>query len=120
MTHSTNWRTTPDIPFKCATPYQFTNHLPIMSAYTTNNVSEMNIDPLLHTFQQRLRILLKAEARKHQMDAYDGTFLDVIENEIMPAVDHIVDYDPTPLTYEDTIRDAYITPNAILDVMERR
>ena len=94
-----------------------------MSAYTTNNVSEMNIDRLLYTFQQRMRILLKAEARKHQMDAYDGTFLDMIENEIMPAVDHIVDYDPTPLTYEDVydaVQPVYITPKAILDVMERR
>ena len=94
-----------------------------MSAYTTNTVSEMNIDRLLYTFQQRMRTLLKAEARKHEMDSYDPAFLDLIEEEIMPAVDHIVDYDPTPQNYEDVydaVQPVYITPNAILDVMERR
>ena len=54
-----------------------------MSAYTTNNINEMNIDRLLYTFQQRMRVLVKAEQGKHMMDAYDGGFLDIIENEIM-------------------------------------
>ena len=65
------------------------------SAYTTNNINEMNIDRLLYTFQQRMRVLVKAEQGKHMMDAYDGGFLDIIENEIMPSVDHIVDWEPS-------------------------
>ena len=65
------------------------------SPYTTNNVNEMNIDRLLYTFQQRMRVLIKAEQGKHMMDAYAGGFLDIIENEIMPNVDHIVDWEPS-------------------------
>jgi hypothetical protein len=72
------------------------------SAYTTNNINEMNIDRLLYTFQQRMRVLLEAEKGKHMMDAYDGGFLDVIEDEIMPHVDYIVDFDPTP-QYEPSL-----------------
>ena len=66
-----------------------------MSAYTTYNVNEMNIDRLLYTFQQRMRVLLRQEAAKHMMDAYPGDFLDMIENDIMPSVDHIVDWEPS-------------------------
>ena len=66
-----------------------------MSSYTTNNVYEMNMDRLLYTFQQRLNILVKEEARKHIMDAQPGWVMDIIENEIQPLVDKIVDWEPT-------------------------
>lgn len=66
-----------------------------MSSYTTNNVHEMNMDRLLYTFQQRLNILVKEEARKHIMDAQPGWVMDIIENEIQPLVDKIVDWEPT-------------------------
>lgn len=66
-----------------------------MSSYTTNNVYEMNMDRLLYTFQQRLNTLVKEEARKHIMDAQPGWVMDIIENEIQPLVDKIVDWEPT-------------------------
>ena len=66
-----------------------------MSSYTTNNVHEMNMDRLLYTFQQRLNTLVKEEARKHIMDAQPGWVMDIIENEIQPLVDKIVDWEPT-------------------------
>ena len=70
-----------------------------MAAYDTNNVWEMDIDRLLYTFQQRMEILIKKEGKKHQMDAHH--MLDQIENELMPEVDAIVNYDPTPQTAYD-------------------
>ena len=66
-----------------------------MSSYTTNNVHEMNMDRLLYTFQQRLNTLVKEEARKHIMDAQPAWVMDIIENEIQPLVDKIVDWEPT-------------------------
>ena len=66
-----------------------------MSFYTTNNVNEMNIDRLLYTFQQRMRVLIKEDQGKHLMDSYDGSCLSIIEDEIMPAVDQIVDREPS-------------------------
>lgn len=93
-----------------------------MSAYTTYNVNEMNIGRLLYTFQQRMRILLKEEARKHQMDAFDGDFLDVIENNIMPSVDYIVDWEPGDEDILDSLSgpEPALIENGLLDVMTRR
>lgn len=70
-----------------------------MANYDTNNVWEMDIDRLLYTFQQRMEILIKDESKKHQMDAHH--MLDQIEHELMPEVNAIVDYDPTPQTAYD-------------------
>lgn len=53
------------------------------------------MDRLLYTFQQRLNTLVKEEARKHIMDAQPGWVMDIIENEIQPLVDKIVDWEPT-------------------------
>lgn len=61
----------------------------------SNNITEMGIDALLYSFQQRMQLLLKQEASKHQMDAEPTWVLDIIEDEIMPAVEKIVDWEPT-------------------------
>ncbi len=65
------------------------------SAYTTNNVHEMNMDRLLYTFQQRMRILLKQDANTDQMYAQLPWIIEIVEDEIMPAVDKIVDWEPS-------------------------
>ncbi len=65
------------------------------SAYTTNNVQEMNMDRLLYTFQQRMRILLKQDANTDQMYAQLPWIIEIVEDEIMPAVDKIVDWEPS-------------------------
>ena len=93
-----------------------------MSAYTTYNVNEMSIDRLLYTFQQRMRVLLRQEAAKHMMDAYPGDFLDIIENDIMPSVDHIVDWEPGDEDILDSMSgpEPALIENGLLDVMTRR
>ena len=55
----------------------------------------MDLDRLLYEFRERLEILVKEEARKHIMDAQPGWVMDIIENEIQPLVDKIVDWEPT-------------------------
>ncbi len=51
----------------------------------------MDLDRLLYEFRERLEILVKEEARKHIMDAQPAWVMDIIENEIQPLVDKIVD-----------------------------
>lgn len=50
---------------------------------------------------QRLTHLLKENERSHEMDAYPSQFVTVIEDEIIPAIEAIVNYDPTPDTPYD-------------------
>ena len=59
------------------------------------NINEMSIDTLLYNFKNRMERLLKEEAGKHVMDAEPGWILDIIEDEIMPAVEKIVDWEPS-------------------------
>ena len=66
-----------------------------MSPYTTNNINEMCLDRLLYTFQQRLRVLVKEESRKPMMDAQPGWVMEILEDEIQPLLDKIVDWEPT-------------------------
>ena len=66
-----------------------------MSPYTTNNIYEMGMDRLLYTFQQRLRVLIKQEVRTPIQDAQPGWVMDILENDIQPAIDKIVDWEPS-------------------------
>ena len=66
-----------------------------MSPYTTNNIYEMGLDRLLYTFQQRLRVLIKQEACTPIQDAQPGWVMDILENDIQPAIDKIVDWEPS-------------------------
>ena len=66
-----------------------------MSPYTTNNIYEMGMDRLLYTFQQRLRVLIKQEACTPIQDAQPGWVMDILENDIQPAIDKIVDWEPS-------------------------
>jgi len=61
----------------------------------TNNIHEMSIDLLLYNFRERMQRLLKDEAKKDQMNSQPSWVLDIIEDEIMPAVEKIVDWQPT-------------------------
>ena len=85
-------------------------------------ITEMDIDELLYAFQERMQILIKREADKWH--PYQHPFLDEIENELMPIVDHMVDYDPSPIYTEfgdgGTSGSSYVKENGLLDVMERR
>jgi len=84
------------------------------------NINEMGIDELLYAFQQRMHILIKREAAKPQ--GYEHYFLDEIENELMPVIDHIVDYEPSDdeITASYGSGGSYVKENALLGVMERR
>jgi len=84
------------------------------------NINEMDIDQLLYAFQQRMHILIKREAAKPQ--GYEHYFLDDIENELMPVIDHIVDYEPSDdeITASYGSGGGYVKENALLGVMERR
>ncbi|MBW2472705.1 MAG: hypothetical protein JRE18_11565 [Deltaproteobacteria bacterium] len=84
------------------------------------NINEMDIDQLLYAFQQRMHILIKREAAKPQ--GYEHYFLDEIENELMPVIDHIVDYEPSDdeITASYGSGGGYVKENALLGVMERR
>ena len=66
-----------------------------MSPDTTNNIYEMGLDRLLYTFQQRLRVLIKQEACTPIQDAQPGWVMDILENDIQPAIDKIVDWEPS-------------------------
>ena len=83
-------------------------------------ITEMDIDELLYAFQARMQILIKQEASKWQ--PHQHFFLDEIENELMPIVDHMVEYDPTPQYSEigGGGSSGYVKENGLLDVMERR
>jgi murein endopeptidase len=59
------------------------------------------IDATLSMTLQRLTHLLKENEKSHMMDAYPSQFVTVIEDEIIPAIDAIVNYDPTPDTPYD-------------------
>ena len=59
------------------------------------NINEMSIDTLLYHFKNRMERLLKEEAGKHEMDAEPSWILDIIDDEIMPAVERIVDWEPS-------------------------
>jgi len=84
------------------------------------NINEMDIDQLLYAFQQRMHILIKREAAKPQ--GYEHYFLDDIENELMPVIDHIVDYEPSDdeITASYGSGGGYVKENGLLGVMERR
>ena len=84
------------------------------------NINEMDIDQLLYAFQQRMHTLIKREAAKPQ--GYEHYFLDEIENELMPVIDHIVDYEPSDdeITASYGSGGGYVKENALLGVMERR
>lgn len=66
-----------------------------MSPFPTNNIYEMGLDRLLYTFQQRLRVLIKQEACTPIQDAQPGWVMDILENDIQPAIDKIVDWEPS-------------------------
>lgn len=53
------------------------------------------MDSLLYGFQQRLKILVKENARKHMVEAQPAWIMDIIENEIQPLIDQIVDWEPS-------------------------
>ena len=61
----------------------------------TNNIHEMDIDLLLHNFRERMQRLLKDETKKDIMNSQPPWVLDIIEDEVMPAVEKIVDWQPT-------------------------
>lgn len=85
-------------------------------------ITEMDLDELLYAFQSRMEILIKQEASK--WEPYQHPLLDEMENDLMPVVDHIVGYDPSPIYTEigdgGKVAGTYVKENGLLDVMERR
>ena len=55
----------------------------------------MSIERLLYQFEKRMNVLLKQEASRHMMDATPSWILDKIEEEIMPAVEYINNWEPS-------------------------
>lgn len=54
------------------------------------------IDKELSSTLERLTYLLKENQRSHMMDEYPTEFVSIIQDEIIPAIESIVDYDSTP------------------------
>lgn len=70
---------------------------------TKLNPTQINraIDETLTQVKQRITTLLELNEKVHEMDAYPSQFVSIIEDEIFPAIDAIIDYDPTPDTPYD-------------------
>ena len=70
---------------------------------TTHSPTAINkeIDKVLSTTLERLTFLLKENEKSHMMDAYPSQFVSIIEDEIIPALEAIENYDPTPDTPYD-------------------
>jgi len=70
---------------------------------TKLNPTQINraIDETLTQAKQRITTLLELNEKVHEMDAYPSQFVSIIEDEIFPAIDAIIDYDPTPDTPYD-------------------
>ena len=85
------------------------------------NIYEMDIDQLLYAFQERMTVLIKREASKPQ--GYEHFHFNQIEDELMPLINEMVDYDPTP-QYSEIGEggggSSYVKENALLGIMERR
>lgn len=62
---------------------------------SSNNIYEMQIHALLYAFQKRMSNLVKQDAKLHQMDAEPSWVISIIEDEILPAVSQIVDWEPS-------------------------
>lgn len=60
-----------------------------------HDINTMGIERLLYEFERRMHVLLKQESKKHMMDACPSWILDKIEEEIMPAVEYINNWEPT-------------------------
>ena len=84
-------------------------------------ITEMDLDELLYAFQSRMEILIKQEASK--WEPYQHPLLDEMENDLMPVVDHIVSYDPSPIYTEfgdgATSGSSYVKEAALLTLQER-
>jgi len=66
----------------------------------------MSIEKLLYQFERRMTVLLKREANRHIMDATPSWILDKIEEEIMPAVEYINNWEPS----DEEIMDYHSAP----------
>ena len=60
-----------------------------------NDINTMGIERLLYLFERRMNVLLKQDAKAHMMDALPSWIIDKIEEEIMPAVEYINNWEPS-------------------------
>jgi len=72
----------------------------------------MDIERLLYLFERRMHVLLQQESKKHMMDACPSWIIEKIEEEIMPAVEYINNWEPS----DDEIYD-YGEPAMTMDEM---
>lgn len=63
--------------------------------YNTNNINEMPMSRLLYAFEKRMDILLKENAKMHPMDAEPDWLIEIVEDQIMPAVEYINNWEPS-------------------------
>ena len=60
-----------------------------------HDINTMDIERLLYLFERRMHVLLQQESKKHMMDACPSWIIDKIEEEIMPAVEYINNWEPS-------------------------
>ena len=60
-----------------------------------HDINTMNIERLLYVFERRMHVLLQQESKKHMMDACPSWMIEKIEEEIMPAVEYINNWEPS-------------------------
>ena len=77
-----------------------------------HDINTMDIERLLYLFERRMHVLLQQESKKHMMDACPSWIIEKIEEEIMPAVEYINNWEPS----DDEIYD-YGEPAMTMDEM---
>jgi len=60
----------------------------------STDINRMSIEVLLHQFEKRMRYLLQQESKKHEMDSLPCWMIEKIEEEIMPAIEYINNWEP--------------------------
>jgi hypothetical protein len=84
------------------------------------NITEIkDFHSLIYCMEKRIKQLLIDDSRKHQMDSEPFWSLEIIEDEILPALEKFLeawDDDPTPqYLYENTGGEPPVTANEMLN-----
>jgi hypothetical protein len=55
---------------------------------------DKRVDKAMQAFVDEIQACVKINDRFHEMDKYP--WMDTLEHEIVPEIEHILNYDPTP------------------------
>ena len=75
-----------------------------MHSFDTTCINEMSLSRLLYLTEQNLKKHIAADSEKHIMDAEPHWLISVLENEILPALELINNWQPTDDEINDSLR----------------